>query len=39
MKNKSNSPILYLPYIKDGDETIVESEAIMIHLILKANKD
>lgn len=37
-KPSINDPFINLPFLKDGEEIISESEAILFHLIFKANK-
>ena len=37
-ENDNLHPFLNLPFIKDGDTLITQSDAIIVYLILKANK-
>ena len=38
-KDSLNTPFPNLPYLKDGDQIVTESEAIIVYVILKAGKD
>lgn len=37
-KPSINDPFINLPYLKDGEEIVSESEAILLHLIYKGKK-
>ena len=39
VKPTLDNPFINLPYLKDGDKIISESEAILIYVILKAKRD
>lgn len=38
LKPSIDDPFINLPFLKDGDRIISESEAILAHIILKANR-